>query len=218
MLSKKRLVILIALAGVTFGASFAVSMLMSKSGGPATAQGEQVQQGGEENLLAAHLAAIRPGKIGPAERELEELIKEVRHKIALYAQKERQLAEREKRMQMTQDLLKKQAEELDYLRSQLVAPLSDLKEERKKLLLAQIRINREEAANLKKIAARYEKIDSATGAEILMAMCANDQHADAVKILYLMSERAAAKVLVEVTDRKLAAELLTRMKRIEQEG
>ena len=84
--------------------------------------------------------------------------------------------------------------------------------------LSRIQIAKQETENLKKIAARYEKMDSTAAAEILTAMCENGQPADAVKILYIMSERSAGKVIGEIADRKLAAQLLEQMKRIEQEG
>ena len=115
-------------------------------------------------------------------------------------------------------MLKEQARELEQLRIQLVAPLNELKKAQQRLRQSRIRITKQELANLKRIAQFNEKKDPATAAETLVVMCKNKQYDDAVKILYLMSERSAGKVLSEMTDRELEAQLYQRMKLIEPEG
>ena len=52
------------------------------------------------------------------------------------------------------------------------------------------------------------------------SMCKNEQEDDVVKILYVMSERAAAKVLGKIgeTNAELGARLVSKVKRIRQEG
>ncbi len=218
MFGKKRLFILAGLAVFGFGAAFLVSTWLGGASVPAEAQGRPGQTLQKDGALAAGLSTVAAGRITAPQKELEELIKEVRHKIALCRQEERQLGEQQKRIAMAENLLKEQARELERLRIQLVAPLNELKKAQQRLRQSRVRITKQELANLKRIAKFNEKKDPAAAAETLVVMCKNKQYDDAVKILYFMSERSAGKVLSEMTDRELEAQLYQRMKLIEPEG
>ena len=218
MFGKKRLFILAGLAAFGFGAAFLVSTWLGGASVPAEAQGRPDQTLQKDGALAADLSTAAAGRITAPQKELEELIREVRHKIALCRQEERRLGEQQKRITMAENLLKEQARELERLRIQLVAPLNELKKAQQRLRQSRIRITKQELANLKRIAQFNEKKDPVAAAETLVVMCKNKQYDDAVKILYLMSERSAGKVLSEMTDRELEAQLYQRMKLIEPEG
>jgi len=217
MLANKKLIILISLAVVGFAASFVASMFLGGAPRPAGAQ-QRAQTARQTGSLMAQLAAGGLGEMRPRDKELEELVKELRQKIDLCRQKEIELQEEEKRIGMARRQLRDQAQELEALRIQLVAPLARLKEAQVQMRRTRVLVTRQEQANLKKIAAKYEKMDSTAAAEIMTEMCANKQMDDPVKILFLMSDRSAGKVLAAMTDRKLAARMLAQMKRIEQEG
>jgi len=218
MRTNKKLIILIVLAAVGFAASFVVSMFIGGAPQPANAQPQAPQPSQRTGLLLAQLAAGGLGEMRPREKELDELVKELRQRMDLCRQKEIELQQEEKRMDMARRQLRRQAQELETLRIQLVAPLARLKEAQAEMRRTRVLLGKQEQANLKKMAARYEKMKSEAAAEIMTEMCRNNQVDDPVKILFLMSERSAAKVLAAMTDRKLAARLLERMKRIEQEG
>ena len=218
MLSKKRLIILVVLAVVSFGVSFAVSSLLGGSSQPAESQAETPLAPGEAPTMADNLAASGLGSLKAREQELTALVKEVRHRIDVYRQKEAALQEEKRRVQIARELLNKQAKELNELRTQIVAPLNSLRQAQADLKQSRIEVRREELANLQMIADSYEKMDATVGAEILTEMYANNQGDDAVKILYLMSERGRGKVIVEITDRKLAAKLFEQMKLITNSG
>jgi flagellar motility protein MotE (MotC chaperone) len=87
-----------------------------------------------------------------------------------------------------------------------------------KLEKSRIRITQEEKVNLKHTASIYEKMDSASGGRILVGMCESLQTDDAVKILHYMGERPAAKILGEIPDKAMAAQLTEMLKRIREEG
>jgi len=220
MSGKKRWIVLLGLAAAGFGVSFALSVFLVGSGETPTSQNASLTGGlvppdaaGAKASTPVGLAAISP-KAG----ELAGLIKEVRHKIAACQDKERKLQEQEKRIRLAQEMLDTQAEELEKLRMELVAPLARLKEIQDQIRQSRLSVSKRELVNLKRIAAIYDKKDSVAAAETMTAMCANGQEADAVKILFFMTERTAGKVLAEMSDRKLVAQLYDKMKRIEQEG
>jgi flagellar motility protein MotE (MotC chaperone) len=59
-------------------------------------------------------------------------------------------------------------------------------------------------------------MDPAAAARIVEGMCANQQDADAVKVLFYMKERAVGKLLAEITQTGLAARLCEQMKRVKE--
>jgi len=221
MTGKRRIIILAALAVVSFGLSFVVSSWMGGPSAPKsvlTAQQDlsQYQQGAE--LATAEGTPPRRASIALAEKELADLIKEVRLRIDSCKKKEKDLEKREKRIRQAGEMLKQQAQELEALRMQLVAPLGNIREAIAELENSRIRISEEEQANIKRIAAICEKMDPASGSEMLMGMCQNKQEDDAAKILRYMSERSAGKLLSEMSNKDLAARLCEKLKVLQEEG
>jgi flagellar motility protein MotE (MotC chaperone) len=163
-------------------------------------------------------ASVQPVTIGMKERELDRLARELRLKIGVYNGKQRELEKQQKRIHVAEELLAQHAKELEALRMQLVAPLTRLREAKADLESTRVLVAKEEKANLKHTAAIYEKMDTAIGGEILTSMCKNSQEDDVVKILFYMSERAAAKLLAEIPDKDIAAELCQKLKKVQEEG
>jgi len=132
---------------------------------------------------------------------------------------------------MAQDLLKKDIESLNNLRTELAATVAAIKSERDILLKSRLEIDQTERTNLASIAATYDKMDAPSASKILTNMCAaagdgKTQNAgagksystfdDAVKILFYMTERTKAKLLAELatSEPQLAAVLSQRLKQI----
>lgn len=161
------------------------------------------------------------------EKRLKGLVFEVREKMQEYDNKLLTIEQREKRLRIAQDTLKKDIENLNNLRIELASIVASLKEQRDKLLAARVGIAKDEKKNLVTIAATYDKMDSASAGKILTNMCtkqvqgtsvvwAADSLGDPVKILHYMSERTKAKVLAELvtTEPQLAALLCRKLKQI----
>ena len=158
------------------------------------------------------------------EKQLNELIYEVREKIREYDTKLKDLEQREQRLQLTEDMLKKDSDELNNLRVELTSIVAGIKNERDKLLKSRVEIAQTEKVNLATIAAAYDKMDSASASKILTNMSQTQSGEpgsgsnvdDAVKILYYMSERTKAKLLAELaaSEPKLAAHLSQKLKRV----
>jgi flagellar motility protein MotE (MotC chaperone) len=215
MSGKMKIVMVSGAALASFGAMMAVSMLGNKPPPHRAADANSLHAA---SAALADGAAPEAGRFTPKERQLEELIRQVQGKIIECRQKEDALTEREGRLTLTQEMLKKQTKDLDNEMVRLLARQSSLAQEQEKLDKSRVRIAQEEKVNLKHTASIYEKMDSTSGGRILVGMCESRQIDDAVKILHYMGERPAAKILAEVPDKALAAQLTEMLKRIREEG
>jgi hypothetical protein len=166
------------------------------------------------------------------ERQLKGLIYEVREKMREYDNKLQSLEVREQRLQTAHDIIKKDIEELNNLRVELVSIVAGLKTEREKLLKSRVQIAEAEKSNLISMAATYDKMDPVSAGKILTNMCATARMKngefgergtsldDAVRILHYMTERTKAKLLAELvtSEPKLSAILCQRLKQIAEEN
>ena len=238
-MSKKLIIMVAALGLVSFVGAFVAARLTKKA--PASFAGEpneptlaSLEPGWELPLSQASALGTIAGadtesssKRAMTEKQLKNLVYEIREKMKTYNDKLRSLEAREQRLQMTQDTLKEDIENLNNLRIELASIVTSLKEQRDKLLKSRVEIAKSEKTNLTSIAATYDKMDAARASEIFMSMCASQAQKgafggedsnmdDAVKILHYMTERTKAKVLEEVVgaEPKLAAVLCQRLKQI----
>ena len=167
------------------------------------------------------------------DKQLKDLVYEIQQSTQDYKNKLEGLAREEQRLQMAQDVLKKDIENLNNLRVELASMVVRLKDERDKLLKSRVEIARTEKENLMSIATAYDKMDTAAAGKILTNMCTSENADskrrliggagsnidDAVKILYYMAEKTKAKVLAELVNAKpgLAALLCERLKRVTEQ-
>jgi len=235
----KKLIIITALAGlVSFAGAFATGWFTAPL--PPEDPGESIPS---EIVSMDSVPEIpRPvaettGIIGTAasggdrkamtEKQLRNLVFEVREKVQEYDGKLQNLAVREQRLQRTQDTLKEDIQNLNDLRIELATIVADIKSERDKLLKTRLEVVQTEKDNLVLIAATYDKMDASSASKILVSMCTSQTQPgkidsqsrgfdEAVKILYYMTERTTAKLLAEITtaEPKLAAFLTQRLKQI----
>lgn len=175
-------------------------------------------------------ASVKSIKTAMTEKQLETLIGEVREKMEEYNIKLQNIKTQEQRLQIAQEVLKKDIENLNNLRVELASMTANLKEEQDKLLKSRLEIAQTEKANLVSIATAYDKMDATSASKILSNMCGSSgpqretgtikqvgsNFDDAVKILHYMSDRTKAKVLAEMvnSEPKLAAMLCERLKQI----
>jgi flagellar motility protein MotE (MotC chaperone) len=75
-----------------------------------------------------------------------------------------------------------------------------------------VQLQKEEQDNLKKMSSMYNSMAPESAAKILQNMADTGKMETAVKVLGLMQERQAAKVLAELTDAGLAAQLVEKLK------
>ena len=204
-------IVLVVLAGISFGSSFFISKGMIKR-----ADAAQAATSKPEPSAPATLEAVMPDS--QKEQQLDSLVKELHQKMEDCRHRQEELDTREGRLQLAQESLQKRSEELEAIQLKLVAPLAALKEAQADFKRQQVLVGVQEKANLKKTATIYEKMDPAKSARILGDMCGGSQADDAAKILHFMSERGAAKLMSEITDKGLAASLTEKLKNIQEEN
>jgi hypothetical protein len=240
-MSKKFIIITAAAGLVSFAGAFVFALLSSPSKGslsgeleqPALDDGtaEQALQGHQSGAVSSSSAASGQLTKAMTEQQLKNLIMDVRSKIQEYNNKLQAIGVQERRLRLTQDMLKKDIESLNGLRVELASTIANLKSERDRLLKSRLEIDQKEKTNLVSIAATYDKMDVSGASKILANMCAAQDTSemqsieagnvtgsfdDAVKILHYMSERTKAKLLAEIatSEPALAAALCKRLKQI----
>jgi flagellar motility protein MotE (MotC chaperone) len=203
-----------ALGVASFALSFGVSSMVSPSGtGTEQAEGTDAPA-----VLPPEVVAGTMNEIAPRSKQVEELVRELRYKLAQVMRRERELNNREKRLQMTQDMLVRQTEELETLRASMATSIVPLKAAQADLQRTRITIGEHEQANIAWTATMYDKMDATAAGQTITEMCAGGQTEYAVKLLRHMKERQAASVLAEITDKTLVGRLTELLNRVDIES
>ena len=228
----KKLIIMTAAGLVSFVGAFAVAWFTNPTTAPPPASAEVAGQlAGEQTdiILPAPTAtadseadAFTKQRKTITEKQLKDLVYQVREKMQEYNRKLQTLELREQRLQIAQDSLKNDIENLNKLRVELASIVAGIKSERDMLLNNRVKIAQAEKANLTKIAATYDKMDPEAAAKILTNMSqmqtgrADRNFDDAVKILNYMTERTKAKLIAAIaeTEPTLAAVLCRKLKQV----
>ncbi len=238
----KKLIIITAAAGlVSFAGAFVFAWLTPPSQVSLPDESELPVLAGDEseqglpqtrtNAIGTVAAASGPMTKAMTEQQLKNLVLDVREKMQEYSNRLQALGVRERRLQLTQDVLKKDIESLNSLRIELASTIANLKSERDKLVKSRLEIDQTEKTNLVSIAATYDKMDVSGASKIMTNLCGTQNTSkmqaieagnvsssfdDAVKILHYMTERTKAKLLAELatSEPALAAALCRRLKQI----
>ena len=215
MKDKKRLFVMAILGIGSFAASFGFSVMFNK---PQAAAGDtSTNLAGQPSVLPVDLVAGTLGELSPRGRQLESLVRELRFKIEDYDRRERTLLQRERRLEMTQEILEQQIREIEALRVQLTAAVGPLKDAKAQLESTRVLVDQQEQAKFRRLAAMYDKMDVAQASQTITEMCSSGQQNDAAKLLLYMGERQAAKAIAEIPDKAMAAQLSLLMKRVVDE-
>jgi len=228
----KKVIIIVSAGGlVSFAAMFIAAWLTKPSANIPSTEVVQPTLAAEKTILklpqpqvttASAVSTIDSEvKKAMTEKQLKSLVYEVREKIQEYDSKLESLKLYEQRLSVACDTFKKDIEQLDNLRIELVSTVASLKTERDKLLKSRVDIAKKEKNNLVSIAAAYDKMDATNAGKILTTMhkAQNNNADDAVKILHYMSERTKAKVLASIaeTDPAISAYFCKQLKQIAEE-
>ena len=236
-MSKKYIIITAAAGLVSFAGAFVFSWLTPPSQvslpddlKQSALAGDESEQGLPQPQAGA-IATSGPMTKAMTEQQLENLVLDVREKMQEYNNRLQALAVRERRLQVTQDVLKEDIENLENLRIELTSIIANFKSEQDRLLKSRLEIAQAEKTNLVSLAASYDKMDVTGASKIMTNLCAaqntsktqaivagnvSSSFDDAVKILHYMTERTKAKLLAELatSEPALAAALCKRLKQI----
>lgn len=181
---------------------------------------------------SAPRTAVRPAYNGGTE-EIARMTNELRSRLASVREREDQLAARKKMIELVQEDIRGERTALDELRTQIKNEMDalnealegvekqrgSLDEERQKISKSTqemeakvVQLQKEEQDNLKKMSGMYNSMSPEVAAKILQNLADTGKMDTAVKVLGQMQERQAAKVLAELTDAGLAAQLVEKLK------
>ena len=183
---------------------------------------------------SAPRAAVRP-PYNPGTEEIARMTNELRTRLATVRDREDQLTARKKMIELIQEDIRGERSALDELRTQIKSELdalneavegaekqrTSLDEERQKVSKTTqdmeariVQLQKEEQDNLKKMSGMYNSMSPDVAAKILQNLADTGKMDTAVKVLSQMQERQAAKVLAELTDAGLAAQLVEKLKSV----
>ena len=152
------------------------------------------------------------------EKQLNNLIYDIREKMKELQQREKELVYQEERIQTARDTLQQDIDKLDNLRVQLTTTLATLKSQQDNLQKTMVEITNAEKTNMLRLATYYDKMDVSQASKIITNMATGSQLNDAVKIIHYMTERTAGKLLGEIgnTQPDLASILSQQLKRVKE--
>jgi len=146
-------------------------------------------------LLLNSMAQATGEKMTPKERQLDELIREVRAKLKELERRERRLNEREKRLATASDQLKSQIRKLGDLKVELASAIGPLRSARQEIRRYRVLITSQEMANLEAAAKMWEKMEPSNAARLIVEMWQTKQGPAATKIFHMLSDKSKAAVM-----------------------
>lgn len=227
---KKTHLLFIIIAGIlSFASSFLVSWYMKKNQpvlpeDPSASQtdpdGQIAKPGSLPLPRSLHAAEADSMDLGLSERQLQNLIQDIRDRMQEYQNKEKQLTKEAERIELAHQSLQEEIDRLNQLRNKLSVLTQSLDDKEQQLKKSLLQIEKVEQDNFKRLAATYDKMDTTQASRILSNMASGPQYSDAIKILYYMSERTSAKVLGEIGSNQpeLAAMISMKLKRVQESG
>jgi hypothetical protein len=200
MQGKMKIIILAVIAITSFAVSYFVSPMLT--GGEPAASVEKKDETKEQaavTRLPIRAESAESMTVSLKGKELSALITDLRLKLDSYKAKEKELIEREKRIEIAGGVLKKQVQELEQLRLGLIPALQRYQKIKGQIEAREVQITSEEDKNIKLLAARYDTMNADGAASILGDLWASKQQDLAVKIFYYMQARSSAKVLAAIS-------------------
>jgi DNA repair exonuclease SbcCD ATPase subunit len=159
-------------------------------------------------LLLNSMAQATGNQMTPKERQLDELIREVRAKIKDLERRERRLNEREKRLATASDQLKSQIKKLTDLKVELATAIGPLRAARQDIRRYRVLITSQEVANIAAAAKMWEKMEPSNAARLMVEMWQTKQGPAATKIFHMLSDKSKAAVMDELKGERLGPEII----------
>jgi flagellar motility protein MotE (MotC chaperone) len=205
----------------------------TKEGGAKAAHEASKTEGGEELR-----SVVRPSG-PPSAEDTARLANSLRDRLKVVREREEQVGSRKKQLELIYQDIRGERNVLDELRKQVADEMKvlndrllsvdrksgDLEQQRQSMTKSladvqkrQIDMDGSERKNIDKMATTFDSMAPDAAARILQQMADNGRLDTAVKLLAQMKERQAAKVLAELPDASLAAQLLEKMRGVKRAG
>ena len=191
-------------------------------GGPAVAPPERKPARPETVQLPL---SVRPAYAVGVE-EAAQLAAGLRDRTIVVREREMQMAVRKKQLELVQEDIRSERAAMDDLRKQVTEEMkaaeerlaaaerahAEVEHERQTMNGRVTQMEVQEKDNIKKMGSMYDSMAPESAAKILQQMTDTGKMDTAVKLLGVMKERQAAKVLAEMSDPSLAAQLSEKLK------
>jgi flagellar motility protein MotE (MotC chaperone) len=163
------------------------------------------------NSLRTRLAAVREREalLLGRQKQLELVFNDIKSERASIDEMRKQVAEEMKAVERQLLNLEKKRAELDDKQQEVNTHVKEMEKN-------VVQLDGMEQGNLKKIADMYDSMAPESAGKILKQLAESGKMDTAVKLLGLMKERQAAKVLADLEDPALAAQLLEKMKDVKR--
>ena len=233
----KNLLILGLVALLLFAVSAALSLWLNQSKEGEGADKKEAKKSAKESKADDDLRpSIRPNPTVGTE-ETAKLAATLREQLAANKEREARLDRRQAQIDLLLMDIRSEREALDALRKQVTVEMKMVGEKMNELDGRFVQLDKERAATNKKIeeakksvvdiaqnedknfvkmAEMYNAMAPESAAKILQNLVDTGKTDTAVKVLALMKETKAAKVLAEITDAALAATLLEKMRGVKR--
>jgi flagellar motility protein MotE (MotC chaperone) len=197
-------------AGTAFAAAFAVGLITrgvpTAPAGPAKSPAPAARANPWNTLVI------------PGEERVVSLARALQEETARTRARQTETAERERFLSQLLAEIRHEKAAAERIRDEAARRLEALKKARAALDSKLEVIGQVENKNLKKMAQMYDKMPSESAAQILGEMVRTGEETTAIKILYLMTDRQAARVLAAITPAEQAAEITKRLRLLKKEG
>ena len=168
---------------------------------------------------------VRPAYVAGVD-ETVQIATNLRDRLNLVKEREAEFTERQKQLEFIFEDIRGERSAIDELRKQVDAELkavearvgsaesyqADLNNREQSLRERISEVQNEEMVNIKKIAGMYDNIAPEEGARILLELANNGKLDTATQVLGSMKDRQAAKILAEMSDPSVGAQLLERIR------
>ena len=153
---------------------------------------------------------------------IERLADDLKAKQGEWEASLRDLERRSRELDAWQRQMKQERDRLRQVladaQEKLAREKEDMAKREEALATRLVAIEQAEHSNLKKTAEIYGKMEALRAAAILTTMYADGQQETVVKLLYLMTDRSAAKVLEAVVDPKVSAQITEKLQQVVRES
>jgi len=211
-MKKTHIIILIAVGIFSFTGAFGVTWFMKKNA-PVVPDVTVVKDGETADIDSEKTENFeltsKSGETvnGMTEKNLQNLIYDIREKLNDYHYREKHLDEQEKRIETARKALQEDIDQLNTLFIQITAVLSNLKQKEADIKNSLIEIDTIERENIKRIAKRYDAMEPSEATKIFINMNNSNQLDDVVMIINYMKPKKSAGVLGEFAKNPKTTEL-----------
>ena len=204
----KKLILLFVVAALAFTGSFLIAR---------QARARQAAKAADVSETGGAAAAAPVGlPRSVRDEQIDSLARSLREQLGRVHDAEDELEKKREMIESIRQQIVRDTDELEKLHTRVVKAVTELNEKRAEFDEQVLLVTRLEEERLGQVAAIYDKMAPERASVVLESMYAGKQREEAIKILFFMNERSAAKALGQIQDPKVAAAMVQEFKRVRE--